>query len=295
MRVLLTGGSGFIGQHLRAHLSTRHRVFAPTHTELDLADSPAVERWLTAHPVDAVVHGAVKPGHRNAPDPTGLTEQNLRQFFSLVRSRDKFGRLVVLGSGAAYGAHRPLVRVAETALGKVVPVDDHGFSKYVEAMWLTRDPNAVELRPFGVYGPGEDYAIRFISNACCKALLGMPITLRRDRLFSYVWVEDLVAVVELALEDGPQGLAPGAYNVTPGPPISLRDLADHVVDASGKAVSVVVAEEGRGPEYSGDGSKLAAVAPSLTFSEPWAAIERLLSWYRDRLDRIDRTVLETDR
>ena len=42
--------------------------------------------------------------------------------------------------------------------------------------------DAVELRPFGVYGPGEDYAIRFISNACCKALLGMPVTLRRDRL-----------------------------------------------------------------------------------------------------------------
>ena len=202
---------------------------------------------------------------------------------------------MVLGSGAAYGTHRPLVRVKETSLGQEIPTDQHGFSKYIEALWLAGDSDTIALRPFGVYGPGEDYAIRFLSNASCKALLGMPVTLRRDRLFSYTWVEDLAAVVAAALDAGPQGLAPGAYNVTPKEPVSLRDLADLVVAASGCDVPVLVAEEGRGLEYSGDGSKLARALPPLSFTRPTEGIERLVAWYAERLDQIDRRALETDR
>jgi UDP-glucose 4-epimerase len=295
MRILLTGGSGFIGRHIAARLRSAHEVLAPTHVELDLADAEAVSRWLAAHRVDAVVHASIKPGHRNAPNRIGMAEQNLRQFFSLARCREDFGRFVVLGSGAAYGTHRPLVRVKETSLGEEVPIDEHGFSKYVEAIWLARDSDTVELRPFGVYGPGEDYAIRFLSNASCKALLGMPVTLRRDRLFSYTWAEDLAAVVGAALDDGRQRLAPGAYNVTPDEPASLRDLADVVVAASGRHVPVIVAEDGRGPEYSGDGTKLERAVPSLSFTRHTEGIERLLAWYADRLDQIDRRALETDR
>ena len=295
MRILLTGGSGFIGRHVAARLQGAHDVLAPTHAELDLTDATAVRRWLMSHRVDAVVHAAIKPGHRNAPDRVGIAERNLRQFFNLVRCREDFGRFVVLGSGAVYGTHRPLVRVPEAGIDGEVPTDEHGFSKYVEALWLTRDSDAIELRPFGVYGPGEDYAIRFISNACCKALLRMPVTLRRDRMFSYVWVEDLAGVVEVALGASREALAAGAYNVTPGTPVSLLELANLVVAASGHDVPVIVADKGRGPEYSGDGSKLEAAAPSLTWTHPRQGIERLLAWYAARLDTIDRQVLETDR
>lgn len=295
VRVLLTGGSGFIGRHVADRLRATHEVLAPTHAELELTDAAAVSRWLAANPVDVVVHAAVKPGHRNAPDRTGLAERNLRQFFNLVRCREAFGRFVLIGSGAAYGMHRPLVRVAESRLGEEVPVDEHGFSKYVEALWLAGDRDAVELRPFGVYGPGEDYAIRFISNACCKALLGMPVTLRQDRLFSYVWVDDLAAVIERALGDGSESLAPGAYNVTPGEPVSLRAVADLVVRMSGRKVPVVIADDGVGPEYSGDGSRLAAALPGLTFASLAQGVERLLAWYEGRLGSIERSVLETDR
>ena len=295
MRILLTGGSGFIGRHVAARLRVGHEVLAPSHAELDLTDADAVRRWLIANPVDAAVHTAAKPGHRNAPDLTDIAEGNLRQFFSLVRCRAGFGRFVVITSGATYGVQRSLARVAEDRLGEEVPADGHGFSKYVEALWLAGDRDAVELRPFGVYGPGEDYAIRFISNACCKALLGLPVTLRQDRLFSYVWVEDLAAVVERAIESGPAALAPGAYNVTPGEPVSLAAVADLVVRASGRAVPVVVAEGGLGLEYSGDGSNLAAAAPSLAFTSTAQGVERLLTWYDARLAGIDRSLLEADR
>jgi GDP-L-fucose synthase len=255
-----------------------------------------VSRWLREHAVDAVVHAAVKPGHRNAPDAADLCGANLRQFFSFVRCRDAFARFVVLTSGAVYGVQRPVAGVREDDLGAVVPGDEHGFSKYVEALWLTRDAEAVELRPFGVYGPGEDYAIRFISNACCKALFGLPITLRRDRRFGYVWVEDLVAVVERALvapADG--GLAPGAYNVSPVAAVSLLELAEMVVSVSGKGVPIVVADDSPGFDYHGDGAKLRAALPDWTATSMSEGVANLYRWYADNREMVDPAALASDR
>jgi nucleoside-diphosphate-sugar epimerase len=46
MRVLVTGGSDFIGRNLIERLARTHEVLAPTHTELDLADPGALDRWF---------------------------------------------------------------------------------------------------------------------------------------------------------------------------------------------------------------------------------------------------------
>jgi len=296
MRVLVTGGSGFIGRHVVASLVARHEVLAPTHAELDLGDSAAVDRWLREHAVEAVVHAAVKPAHRNAKDLSAISETNLRQFFSLVRSRAWFGRFVVLTSGAAYGMQRTLMRVDESALGETVPEDAHGFSKYVEALWLAGDPDAVELRPFGVYGFGEDYAIRFISNVCCKAVLGLPITLREDRLFSYILVDDLAAVIEKALSPGESGgMAAGAYNVVPDKAVSLRAITDLILDIHGHTVPVVVAKEGLGPEYSGSNARLRRALPEVAFTPLREGVQRLYEQYFCRRDSLDRAALLVDK
>jgi nucleoside-diphosphate-sugar epimerase len=58
MRVLVTGGSGFIGRNLIEYLARAHEVLAPTHAELDLTDPGALDRWFREHEVDVVVHGS---------------------------------------------------------------------------------------------------------------------------------------------------------------------------------------------------------------------------------------------
>jgi UDP-glucose 4-epimerase len=278
MKVMVTGGSGFIGRHIVEQLGDRYEIVAPSHAELELTDADAVAAWLTRHPVDAVIHAAVRPGHRNAVDPSRQLDMNLRMYTNLVRCREYWGRLLYLSSGAIYGAQHDIVRAVEGDAGKLVPADEHGFSRYVIADLARRDERVVELRPFGVFGAYEDYAIRFISNAICKTLFDLPVTLRQDRRFSYLYVEDLMPVLAHFVE---HEAAERAYNVVPESTVCLRDVAELVVAVSGKDLPVQVAREGIGLEYTGDNARLRSTIPGLRFTPLGVAVERLYRWYAE--------------
>ncbi len=297
MRILVTGGSGFIGRHLVEHLSRSHEVLAPRHAELDLADPVALDAWFAEHAVDVVVHGAVRPGHRNAVDPSRQLWTNLRMFFGLVRNAHRFGRLVFLSSGAVYDVARPHDRVAEEDLGTWLPADEHGLSKYAIAEYLEqahrcRSGDVVELRLFGVFGKYEDYAIRFVSNAICKSLLDLPITLRQNRTFSYLYVDDLGPIVERFLGGDH---AEVAYNVVPAWTDDLADLARLVQLRSGKDLPIIVGEPGNGLPYSASNERLLREIPSVSFTPVVTAIDELYTWYAANLAAIDRSTLLTDK
>jgi UDP-glucose 4-epimerase len=297
MRILVTGGSGFIGRNLVEYLSTNHEVLAPTHAVLDLANPEALDDWFAENRVDGVVHGAVRPGHRNVADPSRQLWTNLRMFFGLIRNGHRFGRLVFLSSGAVYDIARPIDRVGEHDLGAAIPSDEHGLSKYVIAQYLDQMHRAgagdvVELRLFGVFGRHEDYAIRFVSNAICKSLLDLPITLRQNRTFSYLYVNDLGPIVERFLV-GPH--AEAAYNVVPDWTDELYDLAERVKARSGRHLPIDVGTPGNGPPYSATNERLRRELPGLSFTPVDAAIADLYDWYAANLSELYRSALLVDK
>lgn len=292
-RLLLTGGSGFIGRNLRENPAFQgYEVLAPAHAELELTDEDAVRKFLKNERIEFVVHSAVKPGHRNAKDASLLLHNNLRMFFNLERNRHLVERMVVIGSGAIYDNRHYGTKRKEQSYEDHVPIDDHGLAKYVIEKALEGSQNIFDLRVFGIYGKYEDYQIRFISNMVCKALLGVPLTVKQDRNFDYLFVDDLAPVVAGVLDSG---LPWRSINVTPDESTSLVAIAHMVLEVAGRMdLPVIVAQPGLGLEYSGDNSRLRQWKPDLELTPLRTGIERLVAWYRQNWHTVDKTRLEVD-
>ena len=293
MKILLTGGSGFIGRNIQeSALKDKYEILAPRHAELDCADEDSVDRYFRQNSFDYVIHAATKPGHRNAKDPTNLFYTNTRMFFNLARHFKEYERMIVIGSGAIYDMryYHPLMKEEEWKLH--VPADEHGFSKYVCESHIESSQNIIDLRVFGVFGKYEDYAIRFISNMICKALFDLPLTMKQDRVFSYLYVDDLMPMLDGFLSSP---IKYSAYNVAPDDRVHLIDLAQMVLNLSGKDLPIVVAEEGLGLEYSGSNKRLREEFPSTVFTPIATAVAHLIEWYKENLGSLNEALLRNDR
>lgn len=290
--ILITGSNGFIGKNLVEFLADRYNLLTPKREELNLLDDLSVDTYFRKHSVDVVVHTAGKPGHRNIIDPTGIFYADTRMYFNLMRNQNYFGKLIITGSGGIYDMRNYRPKMKEEEWKANIPTDEHGFFRYVTAHHIEVSKDVVDLRLFGVFGKYEDYAIRFISNAICKVLFDLPITIQQNRMFDYLYINDLFPVVEHFIGNDAKY---NEYNVTPDNSISLKELAERVLAAAGKDLPILVAQEGMGMEYSGDNSRLKQELPNISFTAVDDAIAQLYGWYRQNKSQIDIASLLIDK
>lgn len=284
MRILLTGGSGFIGRNLLETLGNKHEMFAPSHEALDVTDAVAVDRLFQERRFDAVLHAAVEGGDR-------VLESTLRGYWNLARHAEEVGRLFYFGSGAEYGKQRDLVKVSESEIGRFVPQDAYGLAKLICNENARRRPRITNLRLFGVYGPHEGYLFRFISNSIVKTLLGLDVVVRQDVVFDYLYVGDLVAIVERFLARDP-GLTD--VNVTPTESVSLRRILDTISSVASRFPRVVFENGGLNHEYTGGNARLLEAAPGFQFTPYQEGIRRLYEHYALRREMLDRDAVVRD-
>jgi len=289
--LLITGASGFIGRNLAEQLRPAYDVTAPSRSELDLGDEAAVRQMFESRRFDVVLHSATVRSNRMTGEPANLFADNCRMFFNLVRHRSRFGRMLYFGSGAEFDRRHYVPRMSEEYFDTHTPVDGYGLSKYVCAKYGEHVPNVTNLRLFAVFGKYEAWQVRFISNACCRAIHGLPITLRRDVRFDYLYADDLAAIVKRFIEH------PGsqrAYNVCSGSPVLLSSLARMVAEVSNRNPEIVIQEPGLGAEYSGDNSRMLAAIGGFRFTDLKQSIGELYHWYEERRAEIDPAQLRFD-
>jgi len=291
MRILITGGSGFIGRNLAEQFASTYEVLTPSSAELDLLKERDVREYLSAHSFDVIVHTATTRSNRRLAAPPDLLDRNCRMFFNLARNAGQFGKMVHFGSGAEYDRTDLPARVREDYFDTRVPTDAYGFSKYICAKYIERSDNIVDLRLFGVFGPYEDYTVRFISNACCRVLKGLPIVLRQDFVFDYLYVKDLAQIARWFIENDARHKA---YNVCTGRPVVLTELARMVAEVSGCNPSVSVMHGGMGAKYTADNSRLLAEMGDYQFWDLRRAIDDLYSWYKRQQSTLEAESLRFD-
>ncbi len=292
-KILLTGGNGFIGKNIQeSFLADKYDIVAPRSFELNLADTDAVDEFFRTHSFDVVLHAATKPGHRNAKDPTNLFYTNVRMFENLVRHADKFGKLINFGSGAVYDIAADNRLVTEDKIGLRCGKDEHSFCKYVVHKRIETLPNVVDLNIFGIFGKYEDWEIRFISNAICKTILGLPITLRQNRRFSYLYINDLMPVLEYFIENTAKYKS---YNITPDQETELLQAAQTVQKIGGGKGEIKIIANGYGLNYSGSNARLKSEITNLQFTPFEQAVKELFTYYKNNQDKLNKNLLQTDK
>ena len=291
MKVLVTGATGFVGRNLAEQYAQRHEVAAPGRAELDLMDADAVRSYLERQRFDVVIHAATCRSTRQTGSGAELLDANCRMFFHLARNAQAFGRMLFLSSGAVYDREHWRARMEEEYFDRYVPGDAYGFSKYLCAKAVDGMERVHELRLFGVFGPHEDWRVRFISNACARAVWDLPVVMRQNVYFDYLDVADLGRVLERMLA---MPLGHRHYNVCTGRAMDLQTLGAMVIAASGKRLELVVKNEGLGNEYSGTNARLLAELGEFRFTEMRDSIGRLYAWYAERKQSIDPEALRFD-
>ena len=123
--------------------------------------------------------------------------------------------------------------------------------------------------------------MRFISNAVCKALFGLPIEIRQDKSFSYIDVADLCRVTERVITED---LPFGDYNAVPPFTLTMQEIARAVKEKTGSSSDISVL--GKGYNYTASGEKLQGSLGGVIFTPFEASLDNLISYYQSIKEQI---------
>jgi GDP-L-fucose synthase len=293
MNIFITGANGFIGSHLKEYLQKRYAysVFAPSSQELNLLNEFDVEKYIKQNKIDIIVHLANKGGGRDTMDMKNITEYNLRIFFNIVKHEKNVQKIISFGSGAEYGKHKPIVDAKEDEYLKELPLDEYGFYKSITSKYIEKCDNIVQLRLFGVYGEYENYLYKFISNAVVKNLLHMPIVIGKNVFFDYLYIKDLLRMIDYFLHNEAQYKI---YNASKGEKIDIVSLAD-IINKIGKYKSeIVTLNDGLNNEYASSNQRILAELKNFCFTSHEEAITNLYEYFAKNLKNINVESIKKD-
>jgi len=269
MRILITGGSGFIGSHIVEHYQDkaeeirvldnlrtgyRHNLDGLKHTFIEgsITDRELVKKAVEG--VDYIFHlAALVSVPESMAKPGECVDINVHGLLNVLEEASAAGvkKLVFASSAAIYGDN-PTVPKLEDMIPE--PKSPYAITKldgeyYLGMFQREGRLETAAIRFFNVFGPRQDpkgaYAAAvpiFIE----KAVKNEDITVFGDggQTRDFIYVKDIVGALSFAVET--PGVV-GVFNAGYGGQITINDLANGLISAAGSSSKVL-----HGPERAGD-------------------------------------------
>jgi GDP-L-fucose synthase len=290
MKILITGGNGFIAKNLFEQLDKgEYIVVSRNSTELNLLESLNVCDYLKNNQFDVVIHTATYDAapKYTTKDKSKVLEYNLKMFFNIARCKDYFDKMIYFGSGAEYSRDHWIPKMREDYFNQYIPSDQYGFSKYIMTKYAQLNDNIYNLRLFGVFGKYDDWRTRFLSNACCHAVLNLPIRINQNKFIDHLYVDDLIKIVKWFIHNKPRK---NIYNVCTSEIYDQKTLAEKIIEISGKKLEIIIKAEGLGREYSGDNSLMMNELKDFKPSPIDKSMRDLYDWYDSNRNIFDLSI-----
>jgi dTDP-glucose 4,6-dehydratase len=308
MRILVTGGAGFIGSHLVRRLlqSGRHSVVnldalkysgnlgnladikdhpGYTFVQADICDQPAVRDVVQAHRIEGIINCAAETHvDRSILDPGAFARTDVVGTGILLEEARRQGvqRYVQVSTDEVYGSVEQGVSKEEDRLEPRSPysASKAGADLLALSYWTTFRYPVLITRGSNTYGPNQ-YPEKFIPLFITNAIENQPLPLYGDGKNCRDWlsVYDHAAGIQQVFEQGEEGTI---YNVGGGNERENVTVAEQIVAALGKPRSLirfVTDRPGHDRRYAIDCTRLRNLGwqPQVPFEQ---GLRQTVEWYR---------------
>ena len=245
-KVLVTGGSGFLGSHVCEELERRgaNKLVVPRSRDVDLTDGPAVRALFDREKPELVIHLAASVGGigANQRHPGKFFHDNMAMGLHVLEEarRHNTSKVVIAGTICAYPKFAP-IPFREDDLWNGYPEETnapYGIAKkalLVMAQSYRQEygSNFVMLFPVNLYGPRDNFDLE--SSHVIPAMIRKFSSARDGKEASVtLWGDGSPTREFLYVRDAARGLVdaaeqyddPDPVNLGAGFEISMRDLAD---------------------------------------------------------------------